>query len=150
MDCGIDTIETQDETGATRGIEIIPKGCRPVSESECLSGYMAPPVNVTFPKNALKQCCKCKTGENCPFCANPAVCTTEEKKEFVADENCFGYATGPSPGPSLGPSPGPSPGPSLDPSPEKPSVNYYLIGGGFVILILILIIVLISRRPKST
>jgi len=95
MDCGVDTIEIQDEkTGATRGIEIIPKGCQPVSEDVCKSGFMAPADNVSFPENSLKQCCKCKEGENCPICEDPTSCTDMEKQEFVTSENCFESVSG--------------------------------------------------------
>ena len=92
MQCSVDTTKVQQDDGSMRGIEIIPEGCQPVSEDLCTSGYMAPGGNVTFPKNSLKQCCKCKAGEKCSLCANPDACTEEEKEKFVTDENCFGYA----------------------------------------------------------
>ena len=94
MDCGVNTIETQDETGATRGVEIIPEGCQPVSEDICKSGFMAPADNVSFPENSLQQCCKCKAGDNCPLCEDPAACTDREEQDFIASENCFGTASG--------------------------------------------------------
>ena len=75
---------------SARGVEIVPNGCKPVSEDVCKSGFMAPAENVSFPENALKQCCKCRKGETCPLCADPSACTDEEKEKFVGVEDCFG------------------------------------------------------------
>jgi hypothetical protein len=139
MDCGVDTIETQDETGATRGIEIIPKGCEPVSEDICKSGFMAPTENVSFPENALKQCCKCKEGEACPYCENPDACTDEEKRDFITNEDCFAASVGPS---------------SEDvpePEPEEGGdVNiFYIIGMMLFVIIMITVMILFARRSKT-
>ena len=75
---------------SARSVEIVPHGCKPVSEDVCRSGFMAPAENVSFPENALKQCCKCRDGETCPLCADPSACTDEEKENFVGVEDCFG------------------------------------------------------------
>ena len=138
MNCAVDTTKIQQDDGTMRGVEIIPEGCQPVSESECSSGYMAPSNNVTFPGNSLKQCCKCKIGEDCPLCANPSACTEDEKEEFVTDENCFGQATGPSTGPS----------PDTNNS-ETDMNTIYIIGGTVGVLLLIVTFVLIARRSKT-
>ncbi|MBT7400155.1 MAG: hypothetical protein HN774_03210 [Bacteroidetes Order II. Incertae sedis bacterium] len=84
------TVKVTDETGASRGVEIVPSGCEPVSEDVCKSGFMAPAENVSFPQNALKQCCKCRKGETCALCADPSACTDEEKEKFVGIKDCFG------------------------------------------------------------
>ena len=139
MNCAVDTTKIQQDDGTMRGVEIIPEGCQPVSESECSSGYMAPSNNVTFPGNSLKQCCKCKIGEDCPLCANPSACTEDEKEEFVTGDNCFGQTTGPSMGPSMGP--------STDPSSDMNTI--YIIGGGVGVLLLMITFVLITRRSKT-
>lgn len=90
MDCSVSTVKVTDETGASRGVEIVPSGCEPVSEDVCKSGFMAPAENVSFPQNALKQCCKCRKGETCSLCADPSACTDEEKEKFVGIKDCFG------------------------------------------------------------
>ena len=90
MDCSVSTVKVTDETGASRGVEIVPSGCEPVSEDVCKSGFMAPAENVSFPQNALKQCCKCQKGETCALCADPSACTDEEKEKFVGIKDCFG------------------------------------------------------------
>jgi len=141
MSCAVNSTKMQQDDGTMRGVEIIPEGCQPVSESECSSGYMAPSENVTFPMNSLKQCCKCKVGEACPLCANPSACTVEEQEQFVTDSACFGNAT---PGPSTA---GPS---AAGPSSESDTTTTYMIVG--IILLLLLISVgffLFSRRSKS-
>lgn len=141
MDCGVDTIETQDETGATRGIEIIPKGCEPVSEDICKSGFMAPTENVSFPENALEQCCKCKEGEACPYCENPDACTDEEKRDFITDEDCFATSVGPSS----------EDVPEPEPEPEEGGdVNiFYIIGMMLFVIIMITVMILFARRSKT-
>ena len=142
MNCVVNTTKVQQDDGTMRGVEIIPEGCQPVSESECSSGYMAPSNNVTFPGNSLKQCCKCKIGEDCPLCANPSACTEDEKEEFVTDDNCFGQTTGPSMGPSMGP--------STDTSSDTTDMNtIYIIGGAIGVLLLIVTFVLIASRSKT-
>lgn len=141
MSCALDTTKVQQDDGSMRGVEIIPEGCHPVSESECSSGYMAPSNNVTFPMNSLKQCCKCKVGQNCPLCANPSACTEDEKQEFVTDENCFGEAMGHSMGPSMGP--------STDSSSDTTDLNTLYIAIGVGVLLLLITIVLITRRSKT-
>ena len=90
MDCSVSTVKVTDETGTSRGVEIVPSGCEPVSEDVCKSGFMAPAENVSFPQNALKQCCKCRKGETCALCADPSACTDEEKEKFVGIKDCFG------------------------------------------------------------
>jgi hypothetical protein len=138
MNCAVNTTKIQQDDGTMRGVEIIPEGCQPVSESECSSGYMAPSNNVTFPGNSLKQCCKCKIGEDCPLCANPSACTEDEKEEFVTDDNCFGQATGP------------STEPSSDTNNSETDMNtIYIIGGAVGVLLLIVTFVLIARRSKT-
>lgn len=141
MDCGVDTIETQDETGATRGIEIIPKGCEPVSEDICKSGFMAPAENVSFPEDALEQCCKCKEGETCPYCENPDACTDEEKRDFVTNEDCFVA--------SVEPSPGPSPEDVPEPEEDEDINILYVVGALVFMIIFIFMMISFSRRTKS-
>ena len=142
MDCGVNTIETQDETGATRGIEIIPEGCKPVSEDICKSGFGAPADNVSFPENSLRQCCKCKEGENCPLCEDPVSCTDMEKQEFVTSENCFEYVSG-----------------STDDDEEEEEeeeeeekslskINIYYIVGSSMLFTLVVIFMMILRSRK--
>lgn len=141
MDCGVDTIETQDETGATRGIEIIPKGCEPVSEDICKSGFMAPAENVSFPEDALEQCCKCKEGETCSYCENPDACTEEEKEAFVTNEDCFVALIGP------------SPEEEEEETKEEDSsgdINIlYVVGALVFMIIFIFMMISFSRRTKS-
>lgn len=72
----------------TDNIKVTPKGCKPVSEDRCASGFMAPADNVTFPKNPLETCCKCKAGEKCAYCLGNE-CTDAEKKKYVTDKDCF-------------------------------------------------------------
>lgn len=147
MECSVDTTKQQQEDGSIRGIEIIPRGCYPVSTDVCTSGYMAPVWNVTFPENSLKQCCKCKEGERCPLCDDPDACTDTEKERYVSNENCFGEGSpyGPPPGPSASPSAGPSP----DKKDEDESIVMYIIIGSVVLLALLLMIFLFSRRTKT-
>jgi hypothetical protein len=140
MDCAVNATEIQQDDGTMRGIEIIPEGCRPVSEDMCTSGYMAPTENVSFPENSLKQCCKCKEGESCALCKNPDNCTNEEKDKFVTNENCFGTAVGSSPSPSV---------PAATVPKEKDMSNYVLIGGVAVVILILILIFLFSSRPKT-
>jgi hypothetical protein len=143
MDCGVDTIERQDETGAMRGVEIIPKGCTPVSEDVCKSGFMAPSNNVTFPIDSLEQCCKCKVGESCSYCKNPLACTEDEQRDFVTEEDCFGAEV-----PSSGPSSGPSSNNEEEP---ESTINVYLISGLILgVAILFGFIILLARAAKTT
>ena len=72
----------------TDEIKVTPKGCKPVSEDRCASGFMAPAENVTFPKDPLETCCKCKEGETCPYCLGEE-CEDWEKKKYVTDKDCF-------------------------------------------------------------
>lgn len=93
-----------DCAAGTDDIKIVPKGCMPVSEDRCASGFMAPAENVTFPEDPLETCCKCRAGETCPYCLG-ATCTEEEKKKYVTTKDCFGQeATEP---PAAGPAPEP-------------------------------------------
>lgn len=77
-----------DCAAGTNAIKITPQGCRPVSEDKCASGFMAPAENVTFPKDPLETCCKCREGEACEYCLDET-CTDEEKKLYVTAEDCF-------------------------------------------------------------
>ena len=72
----------------TDKIKVTPKGCKPVSEDRCASGFMAPAENVTFPKNPLETCCKCKAGEKCAYCLGDE-CTDAEKKKYVTEKDRF-------------------------------------------------------------
>ena len=135
MDCAVGAIEIQQDDGSLRGVEIIPEGCRPVSEDVCSSGYMAPADNVSFPENSLKQCCKCKEGESCPMCKDPDACTDKEKDDFVTNDNCFDKV--------LGPSPGPSPSDDKD---EDEGINMYLIGGGLLLFFVIIVLIFLLSR----
>src|SRR6056300_1707470 len=130
MECATDTTKSQQEDGSFRRVEIVPEGCYPVSEEMCMSGYMAPAKNVTFPENSLKQCCKCKAGEDCPLCADPTACTDDEKEKYVTSENCFGE------GSVFDSSTGPSPGPSADKKDEDEddSIVMYIIIGSVVLV----------------
>jgi len=140
MDCAVGDIEVQQDDGSMRGVEIIPEGCQPVSEDRCKSGYMAPSENVSFPKNSLEQCCKCKEGESCSLCKEPDACTEEEKKDFVTENECFGTSVGPSPS-------------SNSKTPEDVlnvvEENLLYIIGGSIITIFIIVMVLFSRRSKT-
>ena len=153
MDCAInpkaDSSESQSdyqkmlkEMGQTgdRKIEVTPKGCKPVSEDVCKSGFMAPSENVTFPENALATCCKCKEGEVCPYCANKDSCTEEEKAMFVTNLDCFteNVTT------AVGPSP---PAPEPDMKSEISSWKWYILAGIIIILGLIFMFI---RRRRST
>jgi hypothetical protein len=142
MKCAVDTTKIQQDDGSMRGVEIIPEGCQPVSEDLCTSGYMAPTQNVTFPKNSLKQCCKCKEGESCALCKDPNACTNDEKEKFVTGEKCFGTA--------MAPSPDPLPDPPLDDSEKLDTSKYIPIGGVAVVVLLLILIFLLSRRSKTT
>lgn len=148
MDCGVDTIETVDENGVTRGIEIEPKGCLPVSTDECKSGFMAPTDNVSFPKNSLPQCCKCKTGETCLYCNNPSECTTEEQVNYVTDENCFAdsnqSSTPPSEQTQEEGEENEEENENVDENKEKINLNY-LIGALICIGFLMMFVILFSR-----
>ena len=83
--CSTNTMEC---AAGTDKIKVTPQGCKPVSEDRCASGFMAPAENVTFPKNPLETCCKCKEGESCPYCLG-GQCEDWEKKKYVTDEDCF-------------------------------------------------------------
>jgi hypothetical protein len=140
MNCAIGEIKVQQDNGSIRGIEIIPEGCQPVSEDTCKSGYMAPSENVSFPKDALEQCCKCKEGETCSLCKDPDVCTEDEKEEFVAGDECFGTSMGPSQENSF-------------PDTPEEALNFieenliYIIGGSIITLFVLMF--LFSRRSKT-
>ena len=141
MDCGVNTIETQDETGATRGIEIIPKGCEPVSEDICKSGFMAPTENVSFPDDALRQCCKCKEGETCSYCENPEACTEEEKDTFITNEDCFAASVGPSPEEEK----------EEEEEESGGDINIlYVVGALAFMILFIFMMISFSRRSKTT
>jgi hypothetical protein len=80
----------------TDEIKVEPKGCQPVSEDRCASGFMAPAESVTFPEDPLETCCKCKEGETCAYCLDD-VCTEEEKKKYVTNKDCFAPQATPPP-----------------------------------------------------
>ena len=130
------------EMGQTgdRKIEVTPKGCKPVSEDVCKSGFMAPSENVTFPENALATCCKCKEGEVCSYCVNKDSCTEEEKAMFVTNLDCFTETT------SVGPSP-PAPEPEPDMTEKLSSWKWYILAA--IIIILGLIFMFIRRRQST-
>ena len=97
MNCAIG-IERSEEEEGVREIEVTPKGCVPISEDVCKSGYKAFSENITFPENALDSCCRCKEGETCEYCNDPSNCTEREKDLYVTNEDCFAQkSTGPSP-----------------------------------------------------
>ena len=153
MDCAInpkaDSSESQSdyqkllkEMGQTgeRKIEVTPKGCKPVSEDVCKSGFMAPSENVTFPENALSTCCKCNEGEVCPYCTNKNDCTEEEKAMFVTNLDCFAEPT------AVGPSP-PAPEPEPELMDKVSSWKWYILAAVIIILGLIFMFI---RRRRST
>ena len=148
MNCAADSTELTiiNDDGSTttienKTVEVAPQGCKPVSEDVCKSGFMASAEDVTFPENPLDQCCKCKEGAVCSYCANKYACTEEEKDLYVGDEGCFGE-------------------PEPAPSSEKPAVksegffselwneHKYLFIGIFLIVVL-LIIGLVASRSKT-
>jgi len=89
MNCAVG-IERSEEEEDVREVEVAPKGCVPVSEDVCKSGYKAFSKNITFPENALDSCCRCKEGETCKYCNDPSNCTEEERVLYVTNEDCFG------------------------------------------------------------
>jgi len=146
MDCAINPVKDSSdseteyeqilrEIGQTgeRNIEVVPKGCMPVSEDLCKSGFMAPIENVTFPENALATCCKCKEGEACPYCVNEESCTEEEKDMFVTDLDCFEETI-----PAVGPSPSE---PEPEPEPPSSSWKWYVLAALIIILGLIFVFI---------
>jgi len=88
MNCAIGIERSEKEEGV-REIEVTPKGCVPISEDVCKSGYKAFSENITFPENALDSCCRCKEGETCKYCIDPSNCTEQEKDLYVTNEDCF-------------------------------------------------------------
>lgn len=145
MDCAVNDIDIQQDDGTMRGVEIIPEGCKAVSEDVCASGYMAPAENVSFPKDSLSQCCKCMEGEKCEYCKDPDACTDEEKERYITNDDCFGEVVGPSPEESAGPST------EGDDDGDEKNENYLVyIGVGTTILILLTIVLFsVTRRPKT-
>jgi hypothetical protein len=87
----------------TDAIKVTPKGCKPVSKDRCASGFMASAENVTFPKDPLETCCKCKEGEKCAYCVDEECESDDEDCEptvegckqprdrvkYVTDKDCF-------------------------------------------------------------
>lgn len=70
------------------------KGCQPVSEDKCKSGFKVLSNDINTPKNALDQCCKCKSGTPCDYCLNPTNCTDDEKLQYVSElSNCYSDLT---------------------------------------------------------
>ena len=80
----------------TDDIKVAPKGCKPVSEDRCASGFMAPADDVTFPEDPLETCCKCKEGQKCKYCLGD-VCTEDEKRKYVTNKDCFAPQATPPP-----------------------------------------------------
>lgn len=99
-------------------IEVVPQGCLPVSEDVCKSGFKAVSEKITFPKNALDTCCRCKVGETCKYCEDPVNCTEREKNRYVTEEDCFGEKA---------PAPGPAPE-TLEVEKKSPPVLLFLVG----------------------
>ena len=154
MDCAInprkDTSDPESEYQKTlremgqtgdRKIEVTPKGCKPVSEDVCKSGFMAPSENVTFPENALSTCCKCKEGEVCSYCANKNNCTDEEKGMYVTNEDCFDEMT------AVGPSPPSAPEPEPELKDRILSWKWYI---GLILIVVLIFIFMFIRRRRST
>ena len=70
------------------------KGCQPVSEDQCKSGFKVLSNDINTPKNALDQCCKCKSGTPCDYCLNSKNCTDNEKLKYVSElSNCYSDLT---------------------------------------------------------
>ena len=70
------------------------KGCQPVSENKCKSGFKVLSNDINTPKNALDQCCKCKSGTPCDYCLNPTNCKDDEKLQYVSKlSNCYSDLT---------------------------------------------------------
>ena len=70
------------------------KGCQPVSEDQCKSGFKVLSNDINTPINALDQCCKCKSGTPCDYCLNPTNCTDDEKLKYVSElSNCYSDLT---------------------------------------------------------
>ena len=66
------------------------KGCQPVSEDKCKSGFKVLSNDINTPKKSLDQCCKCKSGTPCDYCLNPTNCTDDEKLQYVSKlSNCY-------------------------------------------------------------
>ena len=141
--CGVDTKKSLQEDGTSRGIEIIPEGCQAVSEDVCASGYMAPADSVSFPENSLEQCCKCKEGESCDLCADPDMCTAEEKEEYVTSQSCFGIAVDSEEGEE-------SQEASKEDSKEETPYTLYLIVCCLVLITLLTGAFLMTRRSQVT
>jgi hypothetical protein len=132
-------LEEMGQTG-DRKIEVIPKGCKPVSEDICDSGFMAPSENVTFPENAVATCCKCKEGEECEYCTDKNNCTDEEKDKYVTNKDCFTEEV------VIGPS---TQEPETEPEPENTisKWKWYILAA--VILMLGLVFMFIRRRRST-
>ena len=70
------------------------KGCQPVSEDQCKSGFKVLSNDINTPKNALDQCCKCKSGTPCDYCLDSINCTDNEKLKYVSElSNCYSDLT---------------------------------------------------------
>ena len=70
------------------------KGCQPVSEDQCKSGFKVLSNDINTPNNALDQCCKCKSGTPCDYCLNSKNCTYNEKLKYVSElSNCYSDLT---------------------------------------------------------
>lgn len=118
-------------------IKVSPKGCKPVSEDRCASGFMAPAENITFPDDPLETCCKCKAGEACKYCIG-AVCTEDEKKMYVTTEDCFIQAAVPVIGPA--------PSTPSEPEPSTWDQVKWLLYATVLTILLISVPVYVQRR----
>jgi len=135
------------ELGQTGGdtIDVIPKGCLPVSEDLCKSGFMAPIENITYPQDAVASCCKCREGETCDYCLDKDNCTDAEKSAYVTDNDCFAPTPPPVP---IGPSPVPI-GPSPVPSPEPLVESFDIMKYKWYILAFIILVIVVMFFGRS-
>jgi len=71
------------------------KGCQPVSEDQCKSGFKVLSKDINTPKNSLDQCCKCKSGKPCKYCLDSGNCSEDEKPKYVSElSTCYADLTG--------------------------------------------------------
>lgn len=126
----------------TDAIKVTPKGCKPVSKDRCASGFMAPAENVTFPKNPLETCCKCKEGEKCSYCLKEDECTRGEKEKYVTDKDCY--------------TPPPPPPPPPAPKKKKEFIQLSFLERNAIliyslsIILAVLISILIWKLPRGS
>jgi len=71
------------------------KGCQPVSEDKCKSGFQVLSKDINTPKHSLDQCCKCKSGKPCKYCLDSGNCSDDEKTKYVSQlSTCYADLTG--------------------------------------------------------